>query len=122
MTDTGETTQLWFATALMGPLLNDAEIARAFAGLILRRLYGAAELAKQQPLRVTDQGEAWVVMGSYQEPGMAADTGAWRMRVRKSDCRVEELGHYEPRELSDEVKSALRAQKAKLTDSETNPP
>jgi hypothetical protein len=107
MTDTRESTQIWFATALSGPLLNDEEMVRTFAALILKRLCGEAELAKQQPLRVTDQGAAWVVIGSYQEPNMLPDTGAWFIRVRKSDCRVEKFGHYEPREVSDEVKSIL---------------
>lgn len=111
MTDIGETFLTWAATAVMGPLLNNEEVARAFAALILQRLCGAAELAKQQPLRVTDQGEFWVVMGSYQEPGMLPDTGAWYLRVRKSDCRVEEFGHYEPREVSEEIKSILASRK-----------
>jgi hypothetical protein len=112
MTDIGETAQIGFATMLMGPLLNSEEMAQTFAALILQRLYGGDELAKQQqPLRVTDKGEAWVVMGSYQEPGMPPDTGAWYLRVRKSDCRVEEFGHYERRELSEEVRSILASRK-----------
>ena len=107
MTDTQESVQIWFATALSGPLLNDEEVARAFAALMLQRLYGAGELTKQLPLRVTDQGESWLVKGSYQEPGMLPDTGAWFIEVRKSDCRVEKFGHLEPLELSDDVKSIL---------------
>jgi hypothetical protein len=43
-------------------------------------------------------------MGSYQEPDKLPDTGAWFIRVRKSDCRVEKFGHYEPLEIPDEVK------------------
>jgi hypothetical protein len=47
MTDIGETLLTCAATALMGPLLNDEEIARrTFAALILKRLCGEAELAK----------------------------------------------------------------------------
>jgi hypothetical protein len=107
MTDTRESTQIGLATMLMGPLLNNEEMARTFAALILQRLYGGDELAKQQPLRVTDKGEVWVVMGSYREPGMPPDTGAWYLRIRKSDCRVEEFGHYAPLEVSEEVKSIL---------------
>ena len=95
----------------MGPLLNDEEVARAFAALILRRLCGEAELAKQQPLRVTDQEEFWLVMGSHQEPGMPPDAGAWFVKARKSDCRVEKFGHYAPLEISEEIKSILRSAK-----------
>jgi hypothetical protein len=43
-------------------------------------------------------------MGSYQEPGKLTDTGAWLIRVRKSDCRVEQFGHYEPLDIPDEIK------------------
>jgi hypothetical protein len=46
-------------------------------------------------------------MGSYQEPGMLPDTGAWFICVRKSDCRVEKFGHYAPLDVSDEVKSFI---------------
>lgn len=111
MADFEETLLTCAATAVLGPLLNDEEIARAFAALILQRLHGAKELAKQQPLRVTDQGESWVVMGSYQEPNMLPNTGAWSIEVRKSDCRVEKFGHYAPLEVSEEVKSLLASRK-----------
>ena len=107
MTDIEETLLTLAATALMGPLLKDEEIACAFATLILRRLHGNVELAKQQPFRVTDQGASWMVMGSYQEPGMLPDTGAWCIEVRKSDCRVEKFGHYAALEVSEEVKSII---------------
>lgn len=96
MDDDVESRDIRFFTPLTGPLLNDVAIAREFATLLLRRLQGDAELAKQQPLRVTDQGADWVVMGSHQEPGMRPGTGAWFVRFRKSDCRVQKFGHYEP--------------------------
>jgi len=51
-------------------------------------------------------------MGSYQEPGMLPDTGAWYIRVRKSDCRVEEFGHYAPLDVSEEVKSLIAHRKS----------
>jgi hypothetical protein len=105
MTNVPESAQIRLTKTLIGPLLNDEETARAFATLILNRLHGEAELAKQQPLRVMDQGTDWIVMGSYQEPGKLADTGAWLICVRKSDCRVEKFGHYEPLEIPEEIKS-----------------
>jgi NTF2 fold immunity protein len=109
--DVPESTEIHFSTALLGPLLNGEDIARRFAMLILGRLYGEAELAKQQPLRVTDQGTDWVITGSHQEPGKLPGTGAWFIQVRKSDCRVEKFGHYAPLEISDEVKSILASAK-----------
>jgi hypothetical protein len=107
MVDVPESTEIFFSKALFGPLLNNEEIVRIFASLILNRLYGEAELAKQQPLRVTDQGSDWLVTGSHQEPGRLPGTGAWFIRVRKSDCRVEKFGYSEPLEIPDEVKSFI---------------
>src|SRR5215475_2127344 len=105
MSEDRETSCVFVATALVGPLLNDAEIAQTFAELILRRLYGDAEVAKQKPLHVVDERTVWSIRGSYQELDRPPGTGAWTLRVRKSDCRVEELGHYQPREIPDEIKS-----------------
>ena len=111
MADTEESTHTRLFKSLVGPLLNDEAMARAFAALILQRLHGEAELAKQQPLQVTDQGTDWVVMGSHQEPGRLPGTGAWFIRVRKSDCRVEKFAHYEPLDIPDEVKALITAAK-----------
>lgn len=113
MADVPESTQIRLFTSLIGPLLNDEETAAAFAVLILRRLHGEVELIKQQPLRVTDQGVDWVVMGSHQVPEKLPGTGAWFIRVRKSDCRVENLGHYEPLDVPEAVKNLIAAEKDK---------
>jgi hypothetical protein len=110
-----ESSLVWLATALVGPLLNDEETARAFAALILNRLYGEAELTKQQPLCVTDQDKDWIVTGSHQEPDKLPGTGAWYIRVRKSDCLVKEFGHREPREIPDEVKPFIANAKGRKT-------
>jgi hypothetical protein len=96
MEDPAESRDTRFFGSLNGPLLNEPTIARDFATMLLRRLHGDAELAKQQPLSVVDQGGDWVVMGSHQEHGMRQGTGAWFVRVRKSDCRVQKFGHFEP--------------------------
>jgi hypothetical protein len=107
MTDVPESLNIRLSKPLIGPLLDSEAVARAFAALLLKRLHGDAELEKQQPFRVIDQGTAWVVMGSYQEPERLPGTGAWFVRVRKSDCRVEKFGHYEPLEIPDEVKAII---------------
>lgn len=103
MVDDPESSEIFFSKALFGPLLNDAEIAQEFAALILKRLHGEAEVLKQQPLNVTDQGTDWLVMGSYQEPAKLPRTGVWFIRVRKTDCKVDKFGHYEPLEIPEEV-------------------
>jgi hypothetical protein len=112
MTDDLESLHIWLAKGLNGPLLNDNAVVEAFAALILKRLYGESELARQQPLQANDMGADWVVMGSHQEPSRLPGTGAWFIRVRKSDCRVEKFGHYEPLDIPDDVKEMIAKAKA----------
>jgi hypothetical protein len=107
MSEIPESGQIQLSKSLIGSLLNNEQTAIEFATVILRRLHGEAELAKQQPLRVADQGQDWVVEGSYQEPGKLPGTGSWFIRARKSDCRVEKFGHYEPWEIPEEVKEIV---------------
>lgn len=111
MTDASESIHILAAIPLIGPLLDDEDMARAIAELLLKRLHGGSELTRQQPLRVTDEGEYWLVMGSYQEPGSLPDSGAFMLRIRKSDCWVEKFGIYEPREVPEEIKSFFKQQK-----------
>ena len=107
MTDDRKTV-LGMTMGLNGPLLNDEAIAETFAALLLKRVYGEAELARQRPLRVTDQATDWLVEGSYQGPDPFSGMGAWYIKFRKSDCRVEGYGfHAPPMELPDEVKEAI---------------
>ena len=113
MEDVSESFDIKLSQALFGLLLNDEEMARAFAALILKRLHGEAELAKQQPLRVTDEGTNWLVTGSYQEPGKLPGYGAWFIRMRKSDCRVETFAHSGPLDIPEEAKPYIAEAKAK---------
>ena len=102
MDDDVESRDIRLFCSLTGPLLNDAATAQGFAALILQRLHGQSECAKQQPFRVVDQGDDWLVMGSHQESERLPGTGAWFIRVRKSDCRVQKFGFYEPLDFSEE--------------------
>jgi len=91
-----------------GPLLNDEAIAETFAALLLKRVYGDAELARQRPLRVTDQASDWFVEGSYQGPDPLSGAGPWYIKFRKSDCRVEYYGfRAPPMEIPDHVKEII---------------
>ncbi|WP_158916218.1 NTF2 fold immunity protein [Caulobacter sp. S45] len=93
MNDTSETGYMQLFGPLFGPLLKNEEVAEAFATIILKRLYGAAKLAQQQPLRSTDLGEDWLVSGSSPDPNGLPETGPWFIRVRKTDCLVKSFGH-----------------------------
>jgi hypothetical protein len=112
MTDVPESPEISFSKALFGPLLKDEQSARDFAVLILTGLYGEAELAKQKPLRVNDQGSHWLILGSYQQPGKPPSAGACFIRVRKSDCQVEKFGHYQPLDLPEEVRAVIESRNA----------
>ena len=103
MTDDRESDLIGLMTPLNGPLLIDVDIAKTFASLILRRLCGEAEAAKQEPLDAIEWGSDWVIMGSFQESDGLPGAGAWYMRTRKTDCRVGEYGLYMPQEHSTEV-------------------
>ncbi len=92
---------------LNGPLLNDEAIAETFAALLLKRVYGDAELARQRPLRVIDQTTDWLVEGSYQEPDEIPGNGAWYIIFRKTDCRVEGYGYRGRMEIPDEVREII---------------
>jgi hypothetical protein len=101
MDDDMESRDIRLFGSLTGPLLRDATAAQEFATLILRQLHGEGECSKQQPFCIVDQGDDWVATGSHQEPGRLPGTGAWFIRVRKSDCRVQKFGFYEPLDFSE---------------------
>jgi hypothetical protein len=80
-----------------GGMVTSAATAHDIATAILKGHHGGAELAKQQPLKVADEGESWLVRGSHQEPGEAAGVGAWFIRIMKDDARIVRVHHQGPR-------------------------
>ena len=100
-----------FTTRLQKPLfdalLPDEEAAQEFGALILKRLHGEAELSRQQPLRATDQDEDWLIEGSPQTASRLLRPAAWFIKVRKSDCQVDEHGYWFSMETPDAVKAII---------------
>ncbi len=92
--------------AYHGGMITSADTAIGVASAILRGHYGEAELLRQQPLGVTEQGDSWLVEGSYVEPELAPEGGgSWYIRLMRDDGRVVELGHrIAALELDDEIK------------------
>ena len=80
-----------------GGMVTSASTAHDIAAAILKGHHGGDELSKQQPLKVADEGESWLVRGSYQEPGEAAGVGAWFIRIMKDDARIVKVHHQGPR-------------------------
>ncbi len=79
-----------------GGMVTSAATAHDIAAAILKDHHAGAGLAKQQPLKVADEGESWLVRGSYQEPGEAAGVGAWFIRIMKDDARIVNVHHQGP--------------------------
>lgn len=99
MTEPPKSGKLYVTHLLTGGVINSEQMALDFARLVLKGLYGEEELLRQLPLRVSNEGETWLVEGSYQEPAKAPGALSWFIRVRKYDSLVENLGHRHPFEI-----------------------
>jgi hypothetical protein len=93
--------------AYHGGVVISADTAVGVATAILRGHYGKAEVARQKPLRATDEGASWLVGGSYRDPDLEPEGGgSWYIRIMKDDGRVVALGHrIAALELTDELKA-----------------
>ena len=75
---------------IRGGLVNNADTARKIAEIFIVDLYGAGELTRQEPLKVSDGGETWVIEGSYNSDRRTEGVGAVRIVLEKKDCQVKE--------------------------------
>jgi hypothetical protein len=82
-----------------GGVINSAEMARAFAELILREgsqlLDEPGELDRQLPLVVEDRGDVWYVHGSATDQRAIGDLrfGRWAIAINKFDAKVLRIGY-----------------------------
>jgi hypothetical protein len=64
--------------AYHGGVITSASTAVDVAAAILKGHHGEAELSRQRPLRATEQGESWLVEGSYVDSDLGPEGGgAW---------------------------------------------
>jgi hypothetical protein len=74
-----------------GPMLSERAIAHDFACLTPEFRHGMGELERQYPFKICAEGEDWLIQGTVK-----LSESPWRMRVRKVDCMVKEIGHIGP--------------------------
>ena len=97
-----------------GGVVTKPETAIAIASAMLLENQGAEELSRQQPLRAIDDGDAWTVRGSYEDPGLGAGLGAWSVRIAKDDAQVTKMGHRLMRlDVPEKVKAMARQARRK---------
>jgi NTF2 fold immunity protein len=90
---------LFFAEAIHGGLIFNAELARKIAEHLCEAHHGAEELTLQKPLSVADKGTYWRVEGSRNRDGKVEGIGAFFASIEKSDGRVTDFGlwyRYQP--------------------------
>jgi hypothetical protein len=74
-----------------GPMLSERAIAHDFACLMLEFRHGMREFERQYPFKMREEDGDWLIQGSVK-----LSESPWRMRVRKADCMVKEIGHIGP--------------------------
>jgi hypothetical protein len=89
---------------VLGEVLVNVETAIEFSRLLLRARYSAAELARQEPLNISDSGKYWTILGqakpNYEgaEPGTLVN-GRAEIEISKFDGRIWKFvvnGHIAP--------------------------
>ncbi len=87
------TPSMWLRRA-NGANLISAKSAEAIVRMILADEAGQAEVERNEPLSVRDEGEAWLVSGSPPDPARAPDpktpnwAGPVQARIAKFDGRI----------------------------------
>jgi hypothetical protein len=73
------------------PMLSERAIAHDFACLMLEFRHGMKEFERQYPFKIKEEDGDWLIQGAVK-----LSESPWRMRVRKADCMVKEIGHIGP--------------------------
>lgn len=82
-----EQSSLMFVRSLLGDnVVNNADLARKIAELLLENAYGERAVSQQLPLRVEDLGDRWVILGSSE-----CGSGVAKVIIRKLDCNILDL-------------------------------
>lgn len=94
----------WFK----GGIVATPEIARRLGELFLEATQTVAELERQRPLTVEDQGDTWLVRGS-RNLALEEGPGPFHMTVKKRDGQVLDIGIPNVMKLTPEEEEALKA-------------
>ena len=92
-------------------LLPNATIVEKLAAILAESAGGAAEPGRQEPFAVTDNGDTWLVRGSYNLDRSVEGKGPLHLEIRKRDAAVLDMCFEGVMHLPPEVKALLREAK-----------
>ena len=80
--------------------LASREIALALAGMVLKEYYGEEEFKAQQPLKITETPDSWVIEGSREyefesTPHGRLAEGKVEVEILKINCQVIKIVKFE---------------------------
>ena len=102
-----------------GGIINNSDIARKIAEILIVALYGEDELARQEPLEITDQDGLWVIQGSHNKDRKNEGAGSFHVELRRRDCQVmkiyvETVPPPPPEDVKEIVQQELRKRQREL--------
>lgn len=71
-----------------GVIVNASDLAVHLAKVYISNLYGEDELTRQLPLSARDEGDIWVIEGSFNSGAQNEGTGPVRITLGKADGRL----------------------------------
>jgi hypothetical protein len=92
------TPSMWLRYANRIRLIS-AKTAQEIVRMIVRDEYGQAELDRNEPLSIYDEGETWLVSGSFpkaadpSDPQWASWAGPIAVRISKFDAQIRDYSH-----------------------------
>ena len=79
------------AQTLKSDIIDSAGLAKIFASIIIENLRGEAELMRQLPFGVENQGQTWLLTGSSQPKQGLGGPGPCHFEIRKQDACIVEM-------------------------------
>lgn len=86
-----------------------AALAQRFAAIIITNLRGEAELIRQLPLLIKDEGKTWLLTGSGSADNRFGGPGACHFEIQKHDARVVDMRFDWVLKTSPETRDHLKA-------------
>ncbi len=108
MADEQEDASIVLHEALRGGLVTTPELAVKLAELLLVSAYDEQRLEQQKPLIATDQGDRWLIEGSYNKDGKIEGIGPAKIIMLKRNAQVLYLAIPRVMHLSPEMKEYVK--------------